>query len=233
MPIGFMMKNALFLSYCLILTSGIVYFYSEVRAYFLRPDVYITQIEDLKLQLKEKDLKNKSDLHQFLEFKQYVATVLPEAIKAKPQEKNYPLRSLASVVQKSTSTSLLEMRALKSFEQGKEQFRDKKYREAARTFQLLVRQHPYSAHLPDAYFFLVEAHFQLEEYDQVITNVNKMVDLYPELELTGYALLRAAKVFELQERHDEAVVFYETVIKTFPQREIASTAESALRAIEL
>jgi TolA-binding protein len=228
------MKSSLFLSYCLILTSGIVYLQSEVRSHFARPDRYISEISHLKEKVKEEKFRNEMALHEFLEFKQYVATLLPAAVKEKgPGEASYKLRSLASVVQKPTSTSLVEMKALDLFEKGKVSFRDKKYPEAAKIFGQLIKNHPYSAQIPEALFFSVESYYQLQEYDQVVQNVNKMVDLYPELELTGYALLRVAKVFENQDRHDEAVLFYETVIKTFPQREIASTAESALRAIEL
>ena len=108
-----MMKSGVFLSYCLILTAGIVYLQSELRAHFNRPDKYIAEISHLKEKVKEKEFRNEIDRHEFLEFKQYVATLLPEAVKQKGSgEASYKLRSLASVVQKPKATSLIEMKAL-------------------------------------------------------------------------------------------------------------------------
>lgn len=200
----------------------------------MRPDRYLAQIDQLKEKLKSKEVEQQVLQYQFQEFKQYVATLLPNELRKKDRlEKDYPLRSLASVVQKSSSSNLLEMRAGTLFESAKKEFRNKNFKVAASQFAQLARQYPYFAKTPEVFFFLVESYYQVDDFEQVVVYVNKMVDLYPELELTGYALLRAAKVFEKQDRHDEAVVFYETVLKTFPQREIASTAEAALRAIEL
>lgn len=226
------MKTSVFLSFSLILTSAIVYFYGEVRYYFNRPDIYLSQIKNLRQEVAREKFRHQLTSYEFAEFRQYVATLLPDAVKTK-DEKNYPLRSLASVVQKGKNESLLAQRAKDLFERGKAEFRDKKYTLSNRTFMQLLRDHPYSAHIPEAMFLIVEGSYQLQEYDQVISTVNKMVDLYPELELTGYALLRAGKVYEAQERHDEAISIYQTVMRSFPNRGLASLAQDSLREIEL
>ena len=228
------MKSGFFVSFCLLLTSGLIYFDAQFRAYFSRPDVYIAEIERLQEKLKSEKFSRQIQRYEFEEFKQYVATLLPNELRDQNQkEQRYQMRSLASVVQKVQSESLLEMKAHSLFEEAKKFFRDKNYKSAIQKLNEINRRHPYFAKMPEVYFFLVESYYQTDEFDEVVTVVNKMVDLYPEFELTGYALLRAAKVFEMQDRHDEAVIFYETVMRTFPQREIASTAEASLRAIEL
>lgn len=228
------MKNNLFLSFCLLLIAGVVYSNHVFVSYFNRPEIYIAQTNELKDQVLREKFKHDLTTNDFLEFRQYVATLLPEAIEKKGQgEASYQLRSLASVVQNQKSESLVEMKARVLFEKGKTLFRDKNYIEANKVFAKLLKDHPYSAHVPEAMFFAVEGYYHAQEFDKVIDIVNKMVDVHPELEITGYALLRAAKVYELQDRHDEAILFYETVLRTFPQRAIAGTAENALRAIQL
>ncbi len=226
------MKNSVFLSFCLILTAGIAYFYGEVRYYFNRPEIYLSQIKSLHKEVAHEKFRHQLTSYEFHDFRQYVATLLPNAVETK-DAKSYTTRSLASVVQKGKNESLLTQRARLVFEKGKDQFRQKNYLESNKTFTKLLRDHPYSAHVPEAMFLLVEGYFQLQEYDQVISAVNKMVDLYPELEVTGYALLRAGKVYETQERHDEAMSIYQTVIRSFPNRGLASLAQDSLREIEL
>lgn len=228
------MKNNLFLSFCLLLVAGVVYSNHVFVSYFNRPEIYISQMSDLKEKVAREKFKHELTTNEFLEFRQYVATLLPTAIEKKGQgEASYQLRSLASVVQTHKSESLIEMKSRLLFEKGKSLFREKNYVESNKVFAKLLKDHPYSAHVPESMFFAVEGYFHSQEFDQVIAIVNKMVDVYPELEITGYALLRAGKVYELQDRHDEAILFYETVLRTFPQRAIAGTAESALRAVQL
>lgn len=217
-----------------MLVAGLICLNHSVTSYYSRPEIFTAQMKELKEQVAREKFKNSLTMNEFMEFRQYVATLLPEAIEKKgPGEASYQLRSLASVVQTEKSESLIEMKARLLFEKGKTLFREKNYIQSNKVFAELIKNHPYAAQIPEAMFFSVEGSFHAQEYDQVITLVNKMVDVYPELEVTGYALLRAARVYELQDRHDEAIIFYQTVLRTFPQRQIASTAELALRAIEL
>lgn len=228
------MKNSVFLAFSLILTAGIAYLYGEARYYFHRPSIYIVEIKRLQEQVAREKFRHQLTTYEFQDFRQYVATLLPEAIKEKgSQEKSYPLRSLASVVQKGSRDGLLVQRAQSLFEKGKSQFREKDFVQSNKTFLRLIDEHSYSAHVPEALFLLVEGYFQLREYDQVIRTVDKMVDLYPELELTGFALLRAGKVYEFRDRHDEAISVYQTVMRSFPNRQLSSVAQDSLREIEL
>src|SRR5690606_34197364 len=95
-------------------------------------------------------------------------------------------------------------RAARVFENGKAAFRDKKYEQAAEQFRTVIQRHAYSAHVPEALFLLVESTFVLREFDECVRAANKLLDIYPDNELTGYALLRLGKVYEFQDRHEEA-----------------------------
>jgi tetratricopeptide (TPR) repeat protein len=82
-------------------------------------------------------------------------------------------------------------------------------------------------------FLLVECNFILREFENTIAYTNKMLDLYPENELTGFAMLRLGKVYEEQDRLEDAIEIYKTLLNTFPNRGVASAARNSLRSVEL
>ncbi len=228
------MNTNVFVVYILSLSCTLTYFYAELREYFTPIKHYQEKVSRLEDKVKEERFKHLLTSYEFQDFRAHVGTLLPSAIKEKGEgEKSYPLRTLASVVQKHSSEKLMVARAKAVFETGKTLFRDKKYELAAAKFQELVKEHPYSAYVPESLFLLVEANFILRNYDVCIQAVNKMLDVFPESELTGYAMLRLGKIYELQDRHDEAIDIYKTVLISFPDRGLASLANSSLRAVEL
>ena len=60
-----------------------------------------------------------------------------------------------------------------------------------------------------------------------------MIELFPTHELTGFAMVRLGRIFEAQKRAEEAVDIYKTVLRSFPQRDVASQAKASLKGIEL
>ena len=60
-----------------------------------------------------------------------------------------------------------------------------------------------------------------------------MLNLYPESELTGFALLRMGKIYEFQDRREDAIDLYQTILRSFPQRDVAGQASRSLRSVEL
>lgn len=210
------------------------YFYSKVREFYNPLDEYKMKVTQLEERVKTERFKHLITAYEFQDFRSYVGTLLPQAIKEKGEgEKSYPLRTLASVVQKSVNENLAQARAKGVMDEGKKLFREQKYAKAVDQFEVLLKKHPYSPFIPEALLLLVESHFVLGNYDQVTFYANKMLDVYPESELTGYALIRLGKVYELQDRHSDAIDIYKTVLLSFPDRGLASVAQSSLRSVEL
>lgn len=229
-----LMNTNIFVIFCLSVTLGFTYFYAQVREHFSPKDHYAAKIKKLEDVVERERLKHLLTSYEFADFRAHVGTLLPEAIKNKgPGEKSYPLRSLASVVQKSENANLNISRALNLYEESKKLFREKKYSLATQSLKLLIQKHPYSAYIPEAMFLVVESEFVLRNYDECVAYTNRMLDLFPEFELTGYALVRLGKVYEMQERHQEAIEVYQTVLKSFPQRDVANVAQGSLKAIQL
>ena len=228
------MNTNIFVAFCLMIACAMTYFYSELREHFSPADLYKEQIATLEKKVTTERLKHLITSYESADFRSYVATLLPEAIKQKDsQEKSYQLRGLASVVQKQNNENLTISRAQAVFDEGKKYFRENKYEEASRSFRFLVKNHPYSAHIPEALFLLVESTYVLREYSDTIAYTNQMLDVYPENELTGYALLRLGKIYELQYRLEEAMDVYKTILKSFPNKEVALLAKSNLREVQL
>lgn len=230
LPIILVMKSSVYVAYCSMISFLLISFYGEVKEHLASPEPYLRQIDVLRADIKKEELKHFVTAFEFEDFRQYVGTLLPGVIKEKgPGEKSYPYRSLASVTQKSSSETLNIQKAKDVFENGRSEFRSNRYAQAIESFDKLITQHPYSAYLTEAMFLKLESHFQLRQFDGSIAIMEKMVDLFPSSELTGYAILRVGKIYELQDRYDEAVALYQTVLKSFPDRGLAAAAAKHLQ----
>ena len=60
-----------------------------------------------------------------------------------------------------------------------------------------------------------------------------MIRLYPESELTGFSLLRLAKIYERRDRIEDAAEIYRSISQNFTQAELKRQAELSLRAVDI
>lgn len=209
-------------------------FYASVRETYNGVSEYRTEINRLREEKTELKMARELDRDQFLEFRQHVATLMPEMLKEKGQgEEGYPFRSLASLITRSESIQLRQVIAKTLFERGKESFHKKDYAKAKRAFEQIIERYSYTPYVTESYFLLSETHFQKQEFEESIRVIQHMVDLFPHAELTGFALVRLGRIYEMQNRNEEAVDIYKTVLRTFPQRDVASQARSSLKGVEL
>jgi TolA-binding protein len=228
------MNTNLFLVTVLTITTAFAGFYVQLREYFNPLKESQAKVAFLQKKIEEERFKHLLTSYDLADFKSYVGTILPEAIQKKGAgEKSYQLRTLASVVQSGSSESISALKGKTLFESGKQNFRLKKYDEAAKAFQSLLQNHAYSPNIPEALFLLVESKFMLKQYEDCIVYTNKMLDVYPELELTGYAMLRLGKVYELEDQAENAIEVYKTVLQAFTNKDLILSAQESLRAVQL
>jgi len=205
-------------------------FYSRLRQHFSPVHVLNSRIVMLQHRVREERFERLLLSYQFADFRNEVATVLPEAIKKKgPGEKGYPLRTLASVTQDQQNDNIGFETADAVFQDGVQAYNSGKFEHAIDIFQSIISNHCYSDDVPKAMFLIVNASFNLGEDDQAIDYANQMLNLYPDSELTGYALIRVAKIYDDKGRHEDAANIYKTVMKSFPDRGLASLAETKFR----
>lgn len=227
------MRLNAFVSLCLVMTLLWMQFYAKVRETFNGTSEYKAQIHHLREELKVTEMNSEMESEHFLEFRQYVATLMPDVLRQKGEgETGYPFRSLASTISKADSEKLRGTISKTLFEKGKEYYRDKKFAQANRAFKQIVDKFGYSPYVAEAYFLMAEGYYQMDEMEECTSVIHQMVELFPNHELTGFAMVRLGRIYEAQNRSEEAVDIYRTVLRSFPQRDVASQARASLRGMD-
>ncbi|MCB9928913.1 MAG: outer membrane protein assembly factor BamD [Alphaproteobacteria bacterium] len=90
------------------------------------------------------------------------------------------------------------------------------YKDAAKQFEEVERQHPFSIWAPRAQIMGAYAHFEADEYDDAIINIDRFIQLHPNHEDAPYAY------------YLKALAYYEQIVDV--QRDQAITAK-ALQAL--
>lgn len=226
------MKRTTFLSFILILTAGWMQFYASVRETYNGKSELEQKIASLTKKSEMREIEIALEKEQFLEFRQNVASLMPEVLRENGLgEEGYPYRSLASTITKGESEQIKKAIAKTLFESGKTHFREKKYAKAIRSFKQVIEKFGFSTYVAESYFLIAESHFQENELEECTSTIQHMVELFPNHELTGFALIRLGRIYEVQNRSEEAVDIYKTVLRSYPQRDVASQAKSSLRGL--
>lgn len=167
------------------------------------------------------------------ETREMIAQVLPDQLKNRPRDSTtYQLRSVASVLN-STNASLQIERASSLLEKAKHDFREKNFEQSNSRLAKLLKLYPDTLHGPEARFLLVEGYFQSRDYEACIEVVEEMIRLYPESELTGFALLRLGRIYEGRDRIEDAAEIYRSIVAHFSQVELKRQAQTSLKAVDL
>lgn len=228
------MRLPIFLCFILALTAGWMQFYSAVRETYNGIGEYKEQIVQLKEHNEREHLAISLEREQFLEFRQYVATLMPDVLKDKGEgEEGYAYRNLASVISRPEAEQVRKVIAQTLFQSGKDHFQKKEYGKAMRAFKQIIEKYSFTPYVAESYFLLAESHFQENELEQCTTVIQQMIELFPSHELTGFAMVRLGRIYQIQNRSEEAVDIYKTVMRSFPQRDVASQAKASLKGIEL
>jgi TolA-binding protein len=223
-----------FAVFILALCLGWMQFFWTAKHHFSGLEEAKNQVKELRAEVKEERLKTQLAKDEFLEFRQDVATLMPQALPIAGKGINgYPLRNLAAVLNPSSSDAVRPVIIKTLFERGQELFRQKKFEESNRVFKMFVEKYSYSESAPSAYFLWLDGAFQTGDYRQCIEISNQMVEQFPGLELTGFALLRLGRIYELQGRAEDAVDLYKTVLRSYPQRDVAAQAKASLKGLAL
>lgn len=227
------MKNPVFAVVCVILFASFLQFHSFVRYKFSGIENLKQEVAHLKTDLEKERFKRELARYELQDFRQHVATLVPNAVKGKENSfEGFQIRSLASVVA-ATGRQVSIERASSMFERAREAFRAQKYADSNRSFEQLIKLYPESAHVIESHFLLAEGYYQVKNYEACLSTVDSMMAKFPDNELTGYALLRLGKVFEAQERMEDAADVYHAVIRSYGDKSLKQQATSMLRSVEL
>ncbi len=226
-PICYLMPIKVFSFWILILTLGILQWYSHVREHFNGKIFFEHRVKVLEANLRREETKTALAQYQLQDFRQSVATILPQASKSLGA---YQRRTIASIVQAPNTEKLKIETANSVFEKAKSSFREGDYESTIDQLKFIIEKYPLSKYVIDAHFLLVESEFQLGQMDECVDYIDSMVTLFPEHDLTGFALLRMGQIFVLRDRLEDAEQIYRTVINNFSQN--ASISEQAKRLLK-
>jgi TolA-binding protein len=228
------MKDAAFLVYCQSLILVIALSYGAFKVHFAQDGESQLKVVRLEGDLKAERLKTDLALEDLQEFETYVALYLPEALQKRGKKAvGYGVRNLASVTVDSPGEKLRESLGLATFERGKEFYRTGDYANAKTIFINFINQHPFAVNIVEANFLLMDSLSHLGQDEESVKIIRKMVQHYPESELTGFALIKLGDYLQSQGHKIEAIQVYKTVLQTMPFRDVSQAAAHSLRSMEL
>ena len=227
------MKNTVFLTFSMMIVTLLILAHALFRETLSPVNRLEVKVEQLEKQKRESDFHAQLAQSRLADYQQDVATLLPSVLNSKTADdaKSYPLRQMASVVTEPDGFAM--ERASGLMEKGKELFRDHDYEKSSRIFNQVINKYPDSAHLPEAFFLRAESQYMTKDFEAAIVSIEKMVDVFPDNELTGYALLRLGNIFEAQDRLEDASDIYRALIANFRQAEIQKQASLSLKSVAL
>lgn len=220
---------------CLAMTFLGLLFLAEVRGQLNTAKEHKELAEFWKSRVAREQLKKLIVMGKFADFKQDIALIIPDQVKQKNlDEDQQKLRNLASIIPHVGSQEItLGYSAEKMLTNGKNAVIKREYDEGIKTLEKLIQKFPDSLHVIEAHYLIVEAYSQQDKNTQVIQWVDKMVELFPENRLTGYALLKIGNLYEVDGRHEDAIKIYKTIVAVYRDPKLVAQAQVAVGELEL
>lgn len=217
------------------MTFASLLFLAEVRDTLNGAEVHQKSAKFWKEKVAREQLKKLIAMGQFADFKQDVALLLPEQIKIqKVEQEKQKLRDLASVIpHEGVHEITLGHSASAMLEKGKNLVRKRDYQPGIDELKHLIDKFPDSVHVVEAHYLIVEAFSQQDKNTAVIEWVDRMVELFPANRLTGYALLKAGNLYELDGRHQDAIKVYKIIVAVYDDKNLIEQAQKAVRGLQL
>lgn len=221
-------QNSFFVVFCLCLTVALLGVYAAFVGHFNGHDQYELRLASLRQQVEKEKFNNALLTYQLKDFQQTVAQVLPDD---KKLQVKYELRSLGSVVRSPASETALDLSGV-NYEKGKRYFNSGDYDKAIKEFYGLLDKFPLSRYGVEAHFFIAESYFLKKDFRSSLSQIDQMVQLYPQHDLTGFILLRMGQISELNNQTEEASEIYKTVTKNFQNEDLKKQARKLAQSVE-
>lgn len=219
------MKNSsfLFVITCLSIAVGALGGYSVFLNYFGQGHELQAQIRQLENKFHQEQFKNNLLSYQLQDLQQTVAMILPQD---KVQLAQLPpeAKGLSSALRRPASEQKIDLSGV-IFEKGKAAFKERKFEDAIRLFKQVVTEFPVSAHVVESRFFIAESFYQRKDYKSCLSQIEEMIVLYPDHDLTGFAMLRMAAISEINNQLDEAREISNTVLRNFDNPKLVELAK--------
>ncbi|MDO8958881.1 MAG: tol-pal system protein YbgF [Rhodocyclaceae bacterium] len=120
---------------------------------------------------------------------------------------------------------------MRDYEAALGHFRTGKYKEAQTAFETFVTQHPKSALLPNAHYWLGSSLYQQKQFARSATVFGQVAANWPNDAKTPDALLAQANALTEVKDDKGAIKALETLVEKYPASPAAETARNRLKAL--
>lgn len=176
--------------------------------------------------LKEEKLKSDLVLSRLYDFKQEVAIALGDQ---KNLEKNHNLRDLASVIpHKIELEKNTELASQNLFASGYNAFQEGEYDKAIQKLLDTVSKYPDSSKQLEASYYLVRSFYITGNKQEALSWSEKMLRQFPDSPWTAKSMIVTAHIYMDQNRKNDALDVYQTVLNTFKDAEIQDEVRKQL-----
>lgn len=225
-------NHFLFIIFCLVLTSGLIFTYFQMQVYFSPVKEYQHRLAQMKHQVEKEKLKAAWLNDQLLDYQSYVAKALPKINIPNQDSRSVVLRNIASVSVPKNEEVNRSGQAYMDF--GKKFFNKKNFSKAAQNFIRVIENYPASPYVVEAYFLAAESYFMQEDFMKSTLLIQVMMTQFPEHEMTGFAMLRMSQILSLRNRTLEAHEVLDTIMDSFKGNKLLNEqARLSKKQIEL
>lgn len=134
----------------------------------------------------------------------------------------------------------VEKPALELYDAGLKQMKDNYFKKAGKSFEEVIRQHPYSQYAVRAQLMAAYAYYKAQEYEEAVAGVNAFIQLYPGNTHIPYAYYlkglcfynQISSVERDQQMTERAAEAFEVLIQRFPSSVYAKDAKVKLDLIK-
>ncbi len=176
------------------------------------------RVHHISKKLMQEKLKSEMVLARFQDFKQEVGLQLGDQ---KKLNESSSLRDLASVIPHQIILNRdLETESQKYFKIGHQAFMDGEYDKAIQKFLETVSKYPDSTSQLEASYFLIRSFYITGNKQEALSWSEKMLKQFPDSQWTAKSMIVMAHVYIDQNRKNDALDVFQTVLNTFKEPEI-------------
>lgn len=184
------------------------------------------RIEFLSKKVAEEKLRTELVLSRFTDFKQDVALRLGDESQIKNQES---LRDLASIIpHKLKETQNIEKSSKKFFDEGVSAYKSGEYDKAIEKFLGVTSQFPDSTVQLESSYYLVKSFYITGNKQEALSWSEKMLKMFPDSRWTARSMIVMAHIYVDQNRKNDALDVYQTILNTFKETDIQDEVKKQL-----
>ncbi len=123
-------------------------------------------------------------------------------------------------------------RGIDLYQQALDLIKEKKFKDAKKTLQAYIEQHPRGDRVPNAYFWMGDCEYNMQRYEEAILDYQKVISKYPKSNKVPDALLKQGFAFAKLGDNESAKIVLNKLLKKYPKSPQAKWAKKQLARLK-